>query len=247
MQEEFKNYPFMGHVLRRISPYFTKFFVEHNITANKITTLSILYGIIGGLLFLSGNYFMMLIGCVFYSFWNLFDCVDGEVARVTNVKTYGGAYLEGIHDPIIESCCLACFGIGLHRALENTVFVFFGFTFALCICLVEVFNKSRRLVESKLGKKKESYVFPLMKKKSVTGRIYRSVYRKVRLLFLFPHAYLVLVCILIFEIFSPIKLSYTIHRVTLNILSTYFLLYGFDWTARTIISSVTNYTYLMSK
>ena len=57
MHEEIKNYPFMGGVLRRMSPHFTKFFVEHNISANRITAFSILFGIIGGLLFVSSNYF----------------------------------------------------------------------------------------------------------------------------------------------------------------------------------------------
>jgi len=77
--------------LRKISPYFTKFFVEHNVTANQVTALSILFVIIGSSLFVFGNYYLMLVGCVFYLFWLLFDFVDGEIARVTDLKTVGGA------------------------------------------------------------------------------------------------------------------------------------------------------------
>ena len=231
--------------VRKVSPYFTKFFVEHQISANQVSSFSTLFGIVGGLLFSFGNYYLMLIGCVFYQFRHLFDCVDGEVARVTNTKSIGGLYLEGIHDSIVESCFLACFGIGLYKMRESTVFVFFGFTFALLVCLVHVFNKSRKLVGKEFGKKERPYVFPLMKKQSVAGRIYRSVYRKVRLLFLFKHAHLILVAVIVFELVFPIKLSYVIYGVTLTCLSAYCFLYGFDWMARAIISSITNYRYLM--
>jgi len=225
--------------LRKISPHFTKFFVEHNVTANQVTALSILFVIIGSFLFVFGNYYLMLIGCVFYLFWLLFDFVDGEIARVTDLKTVGGAYLENVHH-ILFSCFLAGLGVGLHKKLENIIYVFFGFTFALCIFLLHSFNRSRKDL-----RKEDSYVFPLMKKRSITGGIYRSIYRKFRLLFVHIYTPPIMIGLLIFELLSPIKFSYTTHGVTLNVLSTYFFLYGFDWTARTIISAITNYKYLM--
>jgi len=224
--ENMRNLGAYQRILRRITPYFTKFFVEHGISANQVSVLSTLFGIIGSFLFVFGNYYLMLIGCVFCCFSSIFDLVDGEVARVTNVKTIGGLYLEGFHDPIVESCFLTFFGIGPYRMLENIVFAFFGFIFVLFICLVHIFNKWRKSLREDLEKKEKVYVFPLMKKKSVAGKIYRSVYRRVRVLFLFPHAHLILVCILAFQLLFPIKLSYTTCGVTLNILSTYFFYTG---------------------
>jgi len=132
----------------------------------------------------------MIVGCiVFFQLWNLFDCVDGEVARVTNDLSLGGRYLEEIHNPIIESIFMACFGIGLFTLWDNIVFLYIGFTFAMSICLVHNFNRSRYYIAQ--TEKKESYKFPLTPKKSILGRTYRSIYRKVRLLFILPNTYLI--------------------------------------------------------
>jgi phosphatidylglycerophosphate synthase len=244
MLEEARNYPYMGHVLRKVSPYFTKLFIEAKVSANQVSLFSILFGAVGGLLFVFGDYCLMLIGCVvFYQLWNLFDCVDGEVARVTDDMSFGGRYLEGIHNPIIESSFMACFGIGLFRVLGSIIFLYSGFISALFICLVHYSNRIREWITGDLEKKQ--YVFPLMKKKSLAGRFYRSLYRKVRLFFLLPNTYLILTGILIFEELSPIKLSCMNYGVTLNLLSAYFFLYGFDWLVRTVVSGATNYRYLM--
>ncbi len=40
-----KDCPYAGHVLRKISLYFTKFFVEHCVSANQISSFSIMFGI----------------------------------------------------------------------------------------------------------------------------------------------------------------------------------------------------------
>jgi phosphatidylglycerophosphate synthase len=237
-------HPYGKHVLRKVTPYFTKFFIEHNVTANQVSSLSVLFGIVGDLLFVFGNYPLMILGCVIFQFYHLFDCVDGEIARVTSNVSLGGRYLEGIHDAIIESVFMACFGIGMFKMYGSIIFLYTGFIFALSICLLHDFNRTRKWVVERLEKKKE-YAFPLMRKQSTLGRVYRSLYRKVRLLFLFHNTYLLLPFILIFEIVFPIKLSYTLYGAILSLLSSYFLLYGLDWIIRTFFSSITNYRYLM--
>ena len=68
MRQEIKDYPYVNPLFRRISPYFTKFFVEHNMSANQISAVSIVFSIVGGLLFMFGDYYLMLIGCLFLPF-----------------------------------------------------------------------------------------------------------------------------------------------------------------------------------
>lgn len=247
MRQEIKDYPLIGHLLRRISPYFTKLFVEHNITPNKVTALSILFVIVGGLLFVFGDYYLMLIGCVFYLFWLLFDRVDGEVARVANLKTVGGLYLEGIHHSL-DCCFFAFFGIGLYKMLGSIAFAFFGFIVALFLSIGKCFMFSREIAMKEGTKKEKRYakfVNPLRKKRSVTGTIYRSVYIKIRYFFHFGYIHLILICILIFELLSPIKTICVIYGMPLTVLSVYFLFCGFGWIFRASIGGITNYIYLM--
>lgn len=233
-----------GCVLRKVSPYLVKFFVEHNISANQISLFGILLGVIGSFLFVFGNPYLMLIGCLLNQLRHLFDRVDGEVARVTNSKTVGGAYLERIQGTIVNTFLFVYLGIGLYMMLGNIVFILFGFTFALFASLGGNISKSGELVMEKFNEK--PYVSSLAKKHCTTGRIYR-IERKTRTFFMGATVYLVLAGIVIFELVSPIKLSCTIHGVTLTVLSAYFFLCGFESIARTIIPGITLYRYFMRR
>lgn len=246
MLEESEHYPYVGYVLRKVSPYFTKFFIEMKVSANQVSLFSIGSGVVGGLLFVFGDYYLMLVGCiVFFHLWNFFDCVDGEVARVSNNLSLGGSYLEEIHNPIIESIFMACFGIGLFIKWNNMLFLYLGLIFALSISLVHNFNRSRYYIAQ--NEKKELYQFPLTTKKSLLGRVYRSVYARIRHLFLLPNAYLILTGIILFELLSPIKISYNLFGANFNILASYFLLFGIDWLGRCMLSGINNYKYLMHR
>lgn len=179
MLEEARTFPYAGHVLRRISPYFTKFFIEHNVRANQVSSCSIILGIVGNLMFIFGDYYLMLIGCILYQFWNILDLVDGEIARVTNAKTLGGKYLETINMAITECGFIACLGVGLSKILDNGNFIFWGLIFALFICLLNYFARTRDAIIREL--RKEVYI----KNKSLA----RSLYKKARLLFVVFNGY----------------------------------------------------------
>ena len=247
MRQEIKDYPYVSPLFRRISPYFTKFFVEHNMSANQITAVSIVFSIVGGLLFMFGDYYLMLIGCLFYLFWQLLDFVDGEMARVTHSKTTGGLYLENVHHSF-DSCFFAFFGIGLYKMLGNIVFAYFGFMVTLFLCLGKCFMFSRVIAMKEHIKKEKryaKYVNPLRKSRSVIGTIYRSIYIKIRYLFHFSYIYPILTCILVFELISPIKSLFVVYSIPLTFLSTYFFFCGFAWIFRVSVAGITNYVYLM--
>jgi len=236
MLEEARTFPYAGRVLRRVSPYFTKFFIEHNVSANQISFCSILLGIIGNLMFVFGKHYLILVGCLFYQFWNIFDLVDGEIARVTNVKTPEGKYLETINMTVTECGFIACLGVGLSKILDNSGFILLGLIFAVFICLLNYFARTRDAIIQEL--KKAIYV------KKISPL--RGLYKKARLFFVIFNGYVVLTIIVLFELLFPVKLYYyDVFGQTLNFLSTYFLLYGIIWVARTIVSSITNYRYIM--
>ena len=234
-----KDCPYAGHVLRKISPYFTKFFVEHGVSANQISSFSIMFGITANFTFIFGNYYLMLVGCFLYQWWNLFDLVDGEIARVTNVKTPGGKYLETINETITECGFMSCVGIGLSQILNNKVFIFWGLIFALFACLLSSFARTRDMMMELFQRTKKTYTNT--KKISFAKRLYK----KARLFFVVANGYLVLTVIVIFEPLFRGEFRYTFLGYDLNIISVYFLLYGFIWILRTIISSITNYRKLM--
>ena len=226
-----------GRLLRKASPYVTKFFIERNVSANQASCFSILLGIMGSFLFVFNNIYLMLISCVLYQFGRLFDQVDGEIARTTNTETIAGLFLEGITWHIAESSFFIFFGIGLYNTMENIIFVFCGFTFALFGWIVRNLRQTIELAKKKHRGKEDLYT-PLIDKKSFTGRLYKRYY-SIRMFFIvYRIGFLV---ILIFESLSPLKLGYTILGVPFNVLSTYFFLYGIDSSARAAYTCIKVY------
>lgn len=81
-RKEAHNNIFAFYIGRPISYVMTIPFLYTNITPNTITFISIILLIIGSGFFLVGrSTFMYVIGWVFFFLWNLFDGIDGNVAR----------------------------------------------------------------------------------------------------------------------------------------------------------------------
>lgn len=81
--------------LRRFSIYISKFLSDKtSISPNMITIIGILLGFITGGLFLVPNHNIHMLGILFYQFVYLADCVDGEVARITERTSNIGHWLD---------------------------------------------------------------------------------------------------------------------------------------------------------
>ena len=219
--------PYSIHILRKISPYFTKFFIAHGITANQISILGILIGILSAIMLFSGTP-LMLVGCLLYQFWNLFDSIDGEIARVTDTKTRSGKYLETISEAIAECCFVLFLGIGLSRMLDNVLFFYLGLIFAIFVMSLNCFARTRDELSSS---KTQTDV------QKLSG--VKRFYKKLRILFIVYNGYLIVTVLLILELIFPYH--FQMFEITLNLLASYFLLYGAIWVVRTVVSSATNY------
>jgi phosphatidylglycerophosphate synthase len=65
------------------------------VTPNMITIFSILVGIAAGYHFYSDKVIINLIGVLLLVFANILDCVDGQLARLTGIKSKIGRMLDG--------------------------------------------------------------------------------------------------------------------------------------------------------
>ncbi len=246
MEEGRRNYPYMGCVLRKISPYFTKFSIDHNVTANQVSALSIITGIVANTTLIFGNYYLMLLGCALYQLWNIFDLVDGEIARVTDIKTAAGKYLETINGPITECGFILCLGIGLSKILNDKTFVFWGLLLALCYALLHTFGRTRDMMMERFRIQKEIAKPEKTQTPTLKSHV-KKAYKKVRLFFVLFNGYLILTFLTILQLFLPNNAYLTFYSLKLNALSAYFFLYGIIWIARMVITSVTNYRSLIKR
>ncbi len=82
---------------RPISKKLSRFFVKTSITPNQVSVLSVTLGVISGVfLFFGYNY----ISAIFLYFSFVFDCVDGELARLREHFTKLGFWMEAVLDRI---------------------------------------------------------------------------------------------------------------------------------------------------
>lgn len=66
------------------------------ITPNMVTILSIFVGVGGGVCFYFNSLIINLTGILLLILANLLDCVDGQLARITGIKSRMGRILDGV-------------------------------------------------------------------------------------------------------------------------------------------------------
>jgi len=83
---------YVRYVTRPISLPLTKLFISFH--PNTITIFMILIGLFSIPFFLNGGYLSIIIGAIILQIHLVFDSVDGNVARITNKRTWAGKYLD---------------------------------------------------------------------------------------------------------------------------------------------------------
>lgn len=140
-EERNKEYEKMGWLvnwlitgaLRKASIYFTKLFLKIGISANQVTLLSFLVGIIAGVFLTFANPRFWIVGGLLYCLHFLFDTCDGEIARYTKSSTTVGAFFDDMNVAIIWPYIVACMSFGVYSATGTVIPLAFGFLAIICL------------------------------------------------------------------------------------------------------------------
>lgn len=89
-----------------------------NITPNQLTVISMVFGVIGGICYSFGSHSAFMLGAAFYLLYNVFDCSDGQLARLKKNGTAIGRILDGIADYVVSVALY--FGIGFGYANNSS-------------------------------------------------------------------------------------------------------------------------------
>ena len=101
--------PIYGRTLRRVSIYLTWLLVRTPISANQVTILQGIVGIVGAVLL---GYRKFVLGAIFLHLGFLLDLCDGEVARWKHQESRSGNYLDLIGHRIVIPAMFFGLGIG---------------------------------------------------------------------------------------------------------------------------------------
>ena len=82
------------------------------ITPNQLTVVSIIFGVAAGFVYAMGSSTALLYGAVLFMLYNIFDCSDGQLARLKKNGTHAGRIIDGIADYITAIAVFTGLGIG---------------------------------------------------------------------------------------------------------------------------------------
>jgi phosphatidylglycerophosphate synthase len=140
----FRELVFIDPYAMLLSPFVTNLCLKLNLIPNVVTLCMMVSGVIGAVLFALPFLWAKIAGTVFIHLWYVFDCSDGEVARITKKFSKFGTEIDYaahvINHPLFlfaflctllgagtgfssVTLCLIFFGIvALNLVYRNTVF-----------------------------------------------------------------------------------------------------------------------------
>lgn len=146
-----------------IQPIFEKtadFFIKKNISANHITILALIIGLISSA-FLYFGFSILAVVTLWIS--GYFDALDGTIARKTKSKSSLGAFLDIIFDRIIEICIIFVLCINNRHLAFCCVFLLGAIIMSMTIfltsgALVEKNSKKSFYYQAGLAERTEGFI-----------------------------------------------------------------------------------------
>ncbi|MDH6358036.1 CDP-alcohol phosphatidyltransferase family protein [Parabacteroides sp. PF5-9] len=89
------------------------------ITPNMVTILSIFVGAAAGFFFYQGSLLYAVCGISVLILANILDCVDGQLARLTGIKSEIGRILDGVAGDIWFACIYVGLALRLSQLYDN--------------------------------------------------------------------------------------------------------------------------------
>jgi len=116
-------YPWIGYVIRPVSFLITVPLMQRGVTANQVTALTALFGFAACGLLAWGTPSGFLWGGICVTLLNLFDCVDGNLARL---RPRSGPPVGKFYDQLVQPAYLLVYfflGLGLARSYQDWALV----------------------------------------------------------------------------------------------------------------------------
>ncbi len=128
--------PYAKYLIRPISIWFTWIFVRTPLTANHVTIIQEIFGVIGAILFACGRF---VLGTLFLQIGFIMDNSDGEVARWKNQQSEQGKFLDLIGHMVIIPFYFFGLGLGLYLQQGYLITLIMGFLAGLFSLKLEKF------------------------------------------------------------------------------------------------------------
>lgn len=116
-------------IYRPIAFFLVKITYPLNITPNQVSTTAMLVGVGGGIMFGLGEQQYLSIGALLYFLCNIFDCADGQIARLKQNGTKVGRAIDGFIDYVVSTAVFIGIGFGMTHAFNSHLITLWGNSF----------------------------------------------------------------------------------------------------------------------
>ncbi len=104
---------------RRISFAITRLLLKTHLSANAVTGLVTLVGVLSGYFVASGRYWDVVIGGILFQLASILDGCDGEISKLRLTSSKLGAWLDTASDNLTYLVFLVGVSMGAHRQLHG--------------------------------------------------------------------------------------------------------------------------------
>lgn len=156
---------YMRYVCRPVSIQITRLLIPTSVSADQVSAVMILVGVVAAAMFFCGNDFLFFTGLVFFQLWYVLDCVDGEVARYRNYQKsrlvtsekmelpITGAYWDYLNHYIVHGMVPFAVGFGLYGLSGCPLWILTGFLASIGqTLLLAIYDTKSRLFLGKITK-----------------------------------------------------------------------------------------------
>ncbi|MBN2406075.1 MAG: CDP-alcohol phosphatidyltransferase family protein [Elusimicrobia bacterium] len=135
-------YPIATRINLEIAKLFVIPLKNSRVHPNHITYISLVSGLLACTFFLLAEYKYILLGALFLQIQCTLDFADGYLARLKNMSSDFGMYLDGVVNKVVESFSLIAISYGLFLKSDNSIH--------LSICLLVLLGYFMILVMTNL-------------------------------------------------------------------------------------------------
>jgi len=113
---EYERYlPLSRYIFRPIGFLLTWVFIRLGLTTEGASWISVMIGVAGCLSLTAGPERLLPIGIGLLFLFNLFDCIDGSIARATGTENPYGRFLDSVLGSVIDFAFFGVIGIMSYR------------------------------------------------------------------------------------------------------------------------------------
>lgn len=164
--------------MRKISPYLSKVLLSLGLSPTFVTWLMVLSGWIAAVSVIKTGLIGVILAVIFAQLQMLFDCCDGEMARVSQKYNPAGIFIDRFGHYSTEALLSIAFGIRVFLENEDLVVaIIYGLVLALLVTFNKVLNDMVHVARSfsNLGKLSEDRGVAVPRNKAIA--LVRSVFR----------------------------------------------------------------------